>query len=87
MAQAESPASVTAPDAEFLEFLGSWNTGDNRWMDPFQVDDTNPAGVERRPPPRSNDEGQGKSYQRTVPQEQPSTSNSGSAFPRRDVKP
>lgn len=28
-----------SPDADFLEFLGSWHTGDNKWIDPFQEDD------------------------------------------------
>jgi len=25
------------PDIDFLEFLGSWNTGEERWIDPFDV--------------------------------------------------
>lgn len=26
-----------SPDADLLEFLGSWQTGDDRWVDPFHV--------------------------------------------------
>ena len=25
------------PDADFLEFLGSWQMGEDRWVDPFTV--------------------------------------------------
>ncbi len=32
---------VAPPEADFLEFLGSWETVDDRWVDPFQ--DDNPA--------------------------------------------
>jgi hypothetical protein len=87
LAQAEPPTAVTAPDAEFLEFLGSWSTGDNQWMDPFQIDDTALEGLERRTTPRLKEEGYDKNSQQAVPHEQPPTSSSGSAFPRRDVKP
>lgn len=27
------------PDADFLEFLGSWATSDEKWADPFQKDE------------------------------------------------
>ncbi len=33
------------PDTDFLEFLGSWQTGDDQtWIDPFQMDD--PSEIE-----------------------------------------
>jgi hypothetical protein len=34
---AAPPDVDVGPDAEFLEFLGSWQTGDGRWMDPFEL--------------------------------------------------
>ncbi len=34
------PQGEVAPvDPDFLEFLGSWETGDDRWVDPFREDD------------------------------------------------
>lgn len=32
--------AAPVPDAEFLEFLGSWHTGDDRWIDPFHAADS-----------------------------------------------
>jgi len=37
LAAAAPPEATQAPDADFLEFLGSWHTGDSRWVDPFQA--------------------------------------------------
>lgn len=34
---APSDVGIT-PDAAFLEFLGSWHTGDDRWVDPFELE-------------------------------------------------
>ena len=31
--------TVQPPDDDFLEFLGSWHTGEDRWVDPFQTDE------------------------------------------------
>jgi hypothetical protein len=31
------PEATQAPDADFLEFLGNWHTGDGRWVDPFHA--------------------------------------------------
>lgn len=50
-----APQSAPSPDADFLEFLGSWSTEDARprWIDPFQmrefpIDETvNPAPAAR----------------------------------------
>lgn len=41
LAEASPQGAAGLPDADFLEFLGSWNTGDDhpRWVDPFQLDD------------------------------------------------
>jgi hypothetical protein len=87
MAQAEVRNSVIAPDADFLEFLGSWNAGDGRWTDPFQVDDpSNLEGADRRREPRSYGEGHEKKN-RPAPSDNPTPSDSGPALPRRDVTP
>jgi hypothetical protein len=36
-----APESPIQPDADFLEFLGSWSTGHARpqWIDPFNIQD------------------------------------------------
>jgi len=39
-AQAAPRDAASPPDTDFLEFLGSWHTGDGKWVDPFQVDDS-----------------------------------------------
>ncbi|MGQ0811287.1 MAG: hypothetical protein ACT4OO_08690 [Nitrospiraceae bacterium] len=33
------------PDGDFLEFLGTWETGDGKWIDPFQVEDASVLGT------------------------------------------
>lgn len=33
------PREAAPADADFLEFLGSWSAGDDKWVDPFQDDD------------------------------------------------
>lgn len=39
-----APQEITpVPDADFLEFLGSWHTGENRWVDPFRAADLSGA--------------------------------------------
>ncbi len=50
MAEAAPQGAASPPDADFLEFLGSWNTGDAHptWVDPFQLDD--PVPVDAEPP-------------------------------------
>lgn len=35
---AAAPREAPPADADFLEFLGSWSTGDEKWVDPFQDD-------------------------------------------------
>lgn len=41
VATAATQGTTDQPDADFLEFLGSWSTGESRprWIDPFQLDD------------------------------------------------
>ena len=36
---AAEPLSSDAPDAEFLEFLGSFEDEDGVWVDPFELED------------------------------------------------
>ena len=36
-AEAAPQDSGPSPDADFLEFIGSWHTGEDRWIDPFRV--------------------------------------------------
>ena len=43
---AAPPDPAPLPDAEFLEFLGSWHTGDDRWIDPVHAVEM--TGMERR---------------------------------------
>ena len=40
---ASPPEATQAPDANFLEFLGNWHTGDGRWVDPFQATELSDA--------------------------------------------
>lgn len=42
-AYAASGEVAPAPEADFLEFLGSWHTGDDRWIDPFRAADLSGA--------------------------------------------
>jgi len=41
IAEAAPPTAGDPPDTDFLEFLGSWTSGDEqpKWVDPFQLDD------------------------------------------------
>ncbi len=39
LAGASPPEAGPAPDLEFLEYLGSWETEDGKAVDPFDVDD------------------------------------------------
>lgn len=75
-------------DADFLEFLGSWQTGDDRWIDPFQVDDT--PGVEqgdsRQGYPSRNDRDETASRSASSG-EGTKRSERDATVPRRSVKP
>ena len=53
-----APGDVApVPDAEFLEFLGSWHTGDDRWVDPFRAADLSGAqAATSQKPSRSTEE-------------------------------
>lgn len=43
-----------APDPEFLEFLGSWQTHDGQWVDPLQVEDLPAPDLDPPTQPRSD---------------------------------
>jgi hypothetical protein len=49
VATAATQGNMDQPDADFLEFLGSWSTGEShpRWIDPFQFDDPTVPESER----------------------------------------
>jgi hypothetical protein len=78
----------TPADADFLEFLGSWQTGDDRWIDPFQVDDT--PGVDQgdseQGHPSRNDREETAS-QSASSGEETKRSKRDTTVPRRGVKP
>ena len=87
-ANAASLDATPVPDAEFLEFLGSWHTGDDRWVDPFHVDgapDTEPD--ERQREGRSRDNHDRKNPQLVVPPSDSRQPEMDATIPRRDVKP
>lgn len=86
IANAGPQEPVAKPDADFLEFIGSWHTGENRWTDPFQVEA--PASKEGwyRRDGRPQDD-QGMNNTRPVPSVDSKQQGAGSAVPRRDMKP
>ena len=76
------------PDADFLEFLGSWRTGDDHiWVDPFQVDD--PSEIEPHEPevlspkdPRGQPRMKRRDLEPSTTQQEPAPRG-----PRRDMTP
>jgi hypothetical protein len=57
LAEASPPKAGPAPDLEFLEFLGSWETEDGKAVDPFEVDDLDqlePHGTSHDSPDRNS---------------------------------
>lgn len=88
MADAAPRDPLSPPDVEFLEFLGSWHTGDDRWVDPFQVDE--PPGAkdsEHNQDVRSGDDRGEKVPQPITPNDGVKQPERDPAFPRRDIKP
>lgn len=63
-AAAAPPEATPIPDADFLEFLGSWHTGDGRWVDPFHAAEL--SGAETGAPQKR---------QRTEPAQEPPRTN------------
>lgn len=51
---AAPPVAEPPPDMDFLEFLGSWQTRDGRWVDPLQVEDLPPGELEPESDNRQN---------------------------------
>ncbi len=81
-AEATPQGSADPPDADFLEFLGSWTSGDNqsRWIDPFQIEDPVPVDSEHSQEPKS------QSRSNDAPRSKPSDS-SNKASPPNPVRP
>lgn len=76
------------PDTDFLEFLGSWHTGDDTWIDPFQDDDLSESEVDEQAmeqPPR--DVGERPRGPRGETNPSPRYRNPGSPRLREGVKP
>lgn len=79
------------PEADFLEFLGSWHTEDDRWVDPFYVGEV-PAleTVEHdSAPQRSEAAGQGQKQpsEKTLETSGKGTKRTDVTVPQKDVKP
>ncbi len=63
-AAAAPPEATLVPNADFLEFLGSWHMGDGQWVDPFHAAEL--SGAETRAPQKR---------QRTEPAQEPPRTN------------
>ena len=64
------------PDVDFLDFLGSWQNDDGRWVDPFNIADELPAraGTESktdRPGPAAGPRNPSKNSQSNRAQDTP----------------
>jgi hypothetical protein len=88
LAEAAPRDAGPPPDADFLEFLGSWNTADDKWVDPFQEDDSPVLETSEPASPSASRDIQDRSRTKQLDQE-PSTSENqpASQRPRRDVTP
>lgn len=64
---AASEEVAPVPEADFLEFLGSWQTGDNRWIDPFRAADL--SGSQAGLPQKLGRSTEGKGLPRIKPRE------------------
>jgi hypothetical protein len=81
IAEAAPPSAADPPDTDFLEFLGSWTSGDEqpKWVDPFQLDD--PVLIEseqpddRRSPRDRRDDPTQKQRHDDNPSQEPSSSS------------
>ena len=72
VAEAAPALPIEAPDAELLDFLGSWQDEDGRWVDPFAVTNDPVTQPPVEPSPNLN----GKSVDARKPtKETPSTSS------------
>ena len=43
-----APAIATEPDTEMLEFLGTWETSNGEWVDPFELEETMTPPIQYR---------------------------------------
>lgn len=86
IAQAEPREAVQAPDAEFLEFLGSWRMDDNRWTDPFRINEASGGLIERSQSPAASGRRQ-DSRQPSDVRGETAQPEKGRSLPRRDVNP
>lgn len=66
MAEAMPRDSGSPPDADFLEFLGSWQTGDDRWVDPFHVGEVPALETKEQDLPSRRPESRSPTQQRQV---------------------
>lgn len=88
MAEAAPRDSGPPPDADFLEFLGSWQTGDGRWVDPFYIDEVpTPETGEQDSASRRPEAGVGTKKWPTETTHESNRKGTDVTVPRRDVKP
>jgi hypothetical protein len=75
------------PDTDFLEFLGSWQTDDHKWIDPFHEDD--PSMFETRELEKKRSENSPPAVQRKPLNQDPRTNewSPASRSPRKDATP
>ena len=87
-AQAAPREVAPVPDADFLEFLGSWHTGDDRWVDPFRAADL--SGTETGNAQKNGRSPEGPATPRMKQREnreEPDRKESRLVDPLRDMKP
>ena len=81
IAEAAPPTAADPPDMDFLEFLGSWTSGDEqpKWVDPFQLDDPvlleSDHPEEQRSPRDRRDEARQQQRNDNNPSQEPSPSS------------
>ena len=86
-AAAASPEATQDPDADFLEFLGNWHTGDGRWVDPFHAAEL--SGTETVTPQKDQPSGPTQETPRTnrwENREGPDQQNARPMDPMREMK-
>jgi len=83
--------SAPPPEAEFLEFLGSWHTEDDRWVDPFYVGEVptletveHDAASQRS---QSGGQRQKQPSEQTLESSRKGTKRTDVTVPQKDVKP
>jgi len=83
--------SAPPPEAEFLEFLGSWHTEDDRWVDPFYVGEVptletveHDAASQRS---QSGGQRQKQPLEQTLESSRKGTKRTDVTVPQKDVKP